>query len=469
MVNKDFLNSTNKLFDQALDYTEISPDLATRIRVSNSTYTINFGVKLRDKIHTFTGWRSVHSEHFEPAKGGIRYDINASQEEVEALAALMTYKCAIVDIPYGGSKGGLRINPNEYSENQLRNITKTFATKLIKKGFISPAINVPAPDVGTSEREMGWIKDVYKSLRPEDINYRACVTGKPRHGGGIAGRTEATGRGIEEVIREFFRNKEEVKKAKLNENLKDNRIVIQGFGNVGRHLAYELFNRDNAKIIAIGEYNGILYNENGIDINKLIECVLFKKTIENNDLGKFIKNPKEIVEVECDILIPAALEGVINKDNVEKVKTKLIVEAANGPIDPESDKILFNKGVTVLPDIYVNAGGVVVSYFEWVKNLSHIRFGRMEKRYQEHKLLELIKLIEKTTNTKTDPELINTIVHGADEIDLTNSGLEDSMRNAFNEILNIKKQIKKSFRESAYYLSLKKLRKFYTKEGLPRH
>ena len=207
----------------------------------------------------------------------------------------------------------------------------------------------------------------------------------------------------------------------------------------------------------------------GIDINKLIECVLFKKTIENNELGKFIKNPKEIVEVECDILVPAALEGVINKDNVEKVKTKLIVEAANGPIDPASDKILFNKGVTVLPDIYVNAGGVVVSYFEWVKNLSHIRFGRMEKRYQEHKLLELIKLIEKTTNTKTDPELINTIVHGADEIDLTNSGLEDSMRNSFNEILSIKKQIKKSFRESAYYLSLKKLRKFYTKEGLPRH
>jgi len=287
--------------------------------------------------------------------------------------------------------------------------------------------------------------------------------------GGIAGRTEATGRGIEEVIREFFRNKEEVKKAKLNENLKYNRIVIQGFGNVGRHLAYELYNRDNAKIIAIGEYNGILYNENGIDINKLIECVLFKKTIENNDLGKFIKNPKEIVEVECDILVPAALEGVINKDNVEKVKTKLIVEAANGPIDPASDKILFNKGVTVLPDIYVNAGGVVVSYFEWVKNLSHIRFGRMEKRYQEHKLLELIKLIEKTTNTKTDPELIKTIVHGADEIDLTNSGLEDSMRNSFNEILSIKKQIKKSFRESAYYLSLKKLRKFYTKEGLPRH
>ena len=245
--------------------------------------------------------------------------------------------------------------------------------------------------------------------------------------------------------------------------MKDNRIVIQGFGNVGRHLAYELFNRDNAKIIAIGEYNGILYNESGIDINKLIECVLFKKTIENNELGKFIKNPKEIVEVECDILIPAALEGVINKENVEKVKTKLIVEAANGPIDPESDKILFNKGITVLPDIYVNAGGVVVSYFEWVKNLSHIRFGRMEKRYQEHKLLELIKLIEKTTNTKTDPELINSIVHGADEIDLTNSGLEDSMRNAFNEILNIRKQINKSFRESAYYLSLKNLESFIQK------
>ena len=464
-----FKKNVDHYVEQSAKNLNFTPDLLEHIKATHSLIKVNVGVEIDGGIKNFTGWRAVHSEHILPSKGGLRYSNSVDQDDTEALAALMTYKCAIVDIPYGGSKGGLRINPGEYSENQLRNITKNFATKLIKKGFISPAINVPAPDVGTSEREMGWIKDVYKSLRPDDINYRACVTGKPRHGGGIAGRTEATGRGIEEVIREFFRNKEEVKKAKLNENLKDNRIVIQGFGNVGRYLAYELFNRDNAKIIAIGEYNGVLYNENGIDINKLIECVLFKKTIENNELGKFIKNPKKIVELECDILIPAALEGVINKDNVEKVKTKLIVEAANGPIDPESDKILFNKGITVLPDIYVNAGGVIVSYFEWVKNLSHIRFGRMEKRYQEHKLLELIKLIEKTTNTKTDPELINTIVHGADEIDLTNSGLEDSMRNAFNEILNIKKQIKKSFRESAYYLSLKKLRKFYTKEGLPRH
>ena len=433
-----FKKNVDHYVEQSAKNLNFTPDLLEHIKATHSLIKVNVGVEIDGGIKNFTGWRAVHSEHILPSKGGLRYSNSVDQDDTEALAALMTYKCAIVDIPYGGSKGGLRINPSEYSENQLRNITKNFATKLIKKGFISPAINVPAPDVGTSEREMGWIKDVYKSLRPEDINYRACVTGKPRHGGGIAGRTEATGRGIEEVIREFFRNKEEVKKAKLNENLKDNRIVIQGFGNVGRYLAYELFNRDNAKIIAIGEYNGVLYNENGIDINKLIECVLFKKTIENNELGKFIKNPKEIVELECDILIPAALEGVINKDNVEKV-------------------------------IYVNAGGVIVSYFEWVKNLSHIRFGRMEKRYQEHKLLELIKLIEKTTNTKTDPELINTIVHGADEIDLTNSGLEDSMRNAFNEILNIKKQIKKSFRESAYYLSLKKLRKFYTKEGLPRH
>ena len=426
------------------------------------------GVVLDGKINNFTGWRAVHSEHILPTKGGLRYSETVDQDDTEALASLMTYKCAIVNIPFGGAKGGLKINPKNYTMPQLREITKAFASKLINKGFISPALNVPAPDVGTSEREMEWILETYKTLKPDDINYRGCVTGKPIHRGGIAGRTEATGRGIEEVVREIFRHKDIVKEAGLKNELKDNEIIVQGFGNVGSNLAKHLYNRDNAKIIAIGEFDGYLYNKKGIDINELIEFFQKNKSINNPKLGEFKNNPSELLELECDILIPAALENAITIDNVDKIKTKLIIEAANGPVSFEADKKLFEKGVMIIPDIYVNAGGVVVSYFEWVKDISHIRFGRVEKRFQEQKILDIIDLIDKKTNTKTDFDTIKKIIHGADEEDLAFSGLEDSMRNAFIEIYNAKKQIKKSFRDSAYYVSLKKIRNFYTVEGFPK-
>jgi glutamate dehydrogenase (NAD(P)+) len=439
-----FKENVDLYVEQSAKNLNFRKDLLEHIKSTHSLIKVNVGVELDKTIHNFTGWRAVHSEHILPSKGGMRYSEGVDQDDTEALASLMTYKCAIVDIPFGGSKGGLRINPKNYTENQLRIITKAFATKLINKGFISPALNVPAPDVGTSEREMDWIKDTYKALRPEDINYRGCVTGKPLHSGGIVGRTEATGRGIEEVIREIFRHKEVVRELKLQDKLKDNSIVIQG------------------------EHDGYLYNEKGINISELKKFSQKNNTINNSKLGVFKKNPKGLMEVKCDILIPAALENSITKDNVERIKTKLIIEAANGPITFEADKVLHKKGIMVIPDIYVNGGGVVVSYFEWVKNISHIRFGRVEKRFQEQKILDLVNLLDERTKTKTDPELIIKIMHGADEEDLTFSGLEDAMRNAFNEILDVKKKIKKSFRECAYYLSLKKIRKFYTPEGFPK-
>ena len=463
-----FKENVDLYVDQAAKHLNFRNDLVDHIKSTHSLIKVNVGVEINKTIHNFTGWRAVHSEHILPSKGGMRYSEGVDQDDTEALASLMTYKCAIVDIPFGGSKGGLKINPKNYTENQLRIITKAFATKLINKGFISPALNVPAPDVGTSEREMDWIKDTYKALRPEDINYRGCVTGKPLHSGGIVGRTEATGRGIEEVIREIFRNKDVVKELKLKNKLKDNSIVIQGFGNVGSNLAKHLYNRDQAKIIAVGERAGYLYNEKGINITELKKFFQKNKNINNSKLGIYKKNPKGIMEIKCDILIPAALENSITKDNVEKIKAKLIIEAANGPITFDADKVLYKKGIMVIPDIYVNGGGVVVSYFEWVKNISHIRFGRVEKRFQEQKILEIIDLIDKKTNTKTDFDTIKNIIHGADEEDLAFSGLEDSMRNAFAEIYNVKKQIKKSFRESAYYVSLKKIRNFYTEEGFPK-
>ena len=463
-----FKDNVNSHVDKSAKLLNFSDDLLEHLKSIHSLIKVNVGVVLDGKINNFTGWRAVHSEHILPTKGGLRYSETVDQDDTEALASLMTYKCAIVNIPFGGAKGGLKINPKNYTMPQLREITKAFASKLINRGFISPALNVPAPDVGTSEREMEWILETYKTLKPDDINYRACVTGKPLHRGGIAGRTEATGRGIEEVIREIFRHEDIVKEAGLKNELKDNEIIVQGFGNVGSNLAKHLYNRDNAKIISIGEFDGYLYNKKGIDINALIEFFQKNKTINNPKLGEFKNNPSELLELNCDILIPAALENAITIDNVDKIKTKLIIEAANGPVSFEADQKLFEKGVMIMPDIYVNAGGVVVSYFEWVKNISHIRFGRVEKRFQEQKILDIINLIDKKTNTKTDFDTIKRIVHGADEEDLAFSGLEDSMRNAFIEIYNAKKLIKKSFRESAYYVSLKKLRNFYTTEGFPK-
>ena len=463
-----FKDNVNSHVDKSAKLLNFSDDLLEHLKSIHSLIKVNVGVVLDGKINNFTGWRAVHSEHILPTKGGLRYSETVDQDDTEALASLMTYKCAIVNIPFGGAKGGLKINPKNYTMPQLREITKAFASKLINRGFISPALNVPAPDVGTSEREMEWILETYKTLKPDDINYRACVTGKPLHRGGIAGRTEATGRGIEEVIREIFRHEDIVKEAGLKNELKDNEIIVQGFGNVGSNLAKHLYNRDNAKIIAIGEFDGYLYNKKGIDINALIEFFQKNKTINNPKLGEFKNNPSELLELNCDILIPAALENAITIDNVDKIKTKLIIEAANGPLSFEADQKLFEKGVMIIPDIYVNAGGVVVSYFEWVKDISHIRFGRVEKRFQEQKILDIIDLIDKKTNTKTDFDTIKRIVHGADEEDLAFSGLEDSMRNAFIEIYNAKKLIKKSFRESAYYVSLKKLRNFYTAEGFPK-
>ena len=463
-----FKDNVNLHVDKSAKLLNFSEDLLEHLKSIHSLIKVNVGVVLDGKVNNFTGWRAVHSEHILPTKGGLRYSETVDQDDTEALAALMTYKCAIVNIPFGGSKGGLKINPKNYTMPQLREITKAFASKLINKGFISPALNVPAPDVGTSEREMEWILETYKTLKPDDINYRGCVTGKPLHRGGIAGRTEATGRGIEEVIREIFRHEDIIKEAGLKNELKHNEIIVQGFGNVGSNLSKHLYNRDNAKIIAIGELGGYLYNKKGIDINLLIDFFQKNKNINNPKLGEFKNNPSELLELDCDILIPAALENAITIDNVDKIKTKLIIEAANGPISFEADQKLFEKGVIIIPDIYVNAGGVVVSYFEWVKDISHIRFGRVEKRFQEQKILDIIDLIDKKTNTKTDFDTIKKIIHGADEEDLAFSGLEDSMRNAFIEIYNTKKQIKKSFRESAYYVSLKKIRKFYTVEGFPK-
>ena len=467
MVNQDFLDSTNKLFDQALSYTEISPDLATRIRVSNSTYTINFGVKLRNEIHTFTGWRSVHSEHFEPAKGGIRYDINASQEEVEALAALMTYKCAIIEVPYGGSKGALKINPKDWTKSEIEKITRRFAQELIKRDLIHPAQNVPAPDVGTGADEMAWIADEYRRIYPTDINALACVTGKPTQKGGLVGRSEATGRGVQYIIREFFRHEKDVLKAKLTGDLKNKKVSVQGLGNVGYHAAKFLQEEDGCKIVCVMEHNGAILNPDGLDIEKIKQYYTEHESFEGCSEGNFEASTSECLTSKCDILIPAARENVIDKTNAQEIQAKLIVEAANGPITFEADGLLNKRNVTIIPDIMANAGGVAVSYFEWIRNIRHIRFGRLEKRRNAFQFDTLITAIETMTGKVMPEKFKEQFIEGANEIDLVRSGLDDMMREAYQKIREsmIANDIP-NLRTAAYKVALDRIATSYDSIGL---
>lgn len=431
MTEPSFRDSVDRLFNRAIGHMNLSPGLIEKIRVVNSTYTVRFGVKLRGDIHTFTGYRSVHSEHAEPVKGGIRYASSVNQDEVEALAALMTYKCALVEVPFGGSKGGLCIDPREWEPDELERITRRFAFELIKRDLIDPSQNVPAPDMGTGEREMAWIADQYHRMATTDINARACVTGKPLNVGGIRGRTEATGRGVQYALREFFRHKKDVKLAGLSGSLRGKRIIVQGLGNVGFHAAKFLSEEDDAKITVIIEYNGALVDEKGINIEEAKAWMNRHGSFEDYPHGKFHKDTTSLIESECDILIPAAMEGAINMTNAARVKAPLIIEAANGPVTAGADEVLRSRGTVIIPDLYANAGGVTVSYFEWVKNLSHIRFGRMQRREEEARSQMLIAELETNAGIKLTDDFKANFLGGADELALVRSGLDDTMRGAY--------------------------------------
>ena len=390
-----FRESVDLMFNRAAALMDLPPGLENKIRVCNSTYTVRFGVKLRGTIHTFTGYRSVHSEHMEPVKGGIRYSLGVNQDEVEALAALMTYKCALVETPFGGSKGGLCIDPREYDEDELERITRRFAYELAKRDLIHPSQNVPAPDMGTGEREMAWIADQYARMNTTDINSRACVTGKPPHAGGIKGRVEATGRGVQYALQSFFRHDEDIAEAGLSGELEGKRVVVQGLGNVGYHAAKFLSEEDGCKITAIIERDGALEDNEGLDVEAISHWIQNHGGVKGYADATYHENGPALLEKECDILVPAALEGVINLGNAQNIKAPLVIEAANGPVTAGADEILRKKGCVIIPDMYANAGGVTVSYFEWVKNLSHIRFGRMQRRQEEARHMLIVKELER--------------------------------------------------------------------------
>lgn len=468
-----FRESVELMFNRAASLMDLPSGLEEKIRVCNATYTVRFGVRLRGEIQTFTGYRSVHSEHMEPVKGGIRYAIAVDQDEVEALASLMTFKCALVETPFGGSKGGLCIDPRQYEEHELELITRRFAYELAKRDLINPSQNVPAPDMGTGEREMAWIADQYARMNTTDINARACVTGKPPHAGGIAGRVEATGRGVQYALREFFRHPEDIKKAKLTGKLKDKRIVVQGLGNVGYHAAKFLSHEDGAKIIGIIERDGALFDAKGLDVEAVHHWIAGHGGVKGFADAEYIENGAELLEAECDILIPAALEGVINLTNAERVKAPLIIEAANGPITSGADKVLRDKGTVIIPDLYANAGGVTVSYFEWVKNLSHIRFGRMQRRQEEARHQLVVDELERLDRYLGDawsmtPEFKDKYLRGADELELVRSGLDDTMRIAYQamrEVWHARDDVD-DLRMAAYIVSIDRIAASYRAKGL---
>ncbi len=468
-----FRESVDLMFKRATALMDLSPGLEEKIRICNSTYTVRFGVRLRGDIQTFTGYRSVHSEHMEPVKGGIRYALSVNQDEVEALAALMTYKCALVETPFGGSKGGLCIDPRAWDEHELEQITRRFAYELIKRDLINPAQNVPAPDMGTGEREMAWIADQYARMNTTDINAKACVTGKPPHAGGIQGRVEATGRGVQYALREFFRHKEDKAKAGLSGDLDAKRVIIQGLGNVGYHAAKFLSEEDGCKVVAVIERDGALLDDKGLDVEAIFQWIKAHGTIKAFPHAIYTENGAAVLEHDCDILIPAALEGVINLGNAARIRAPLIVEAANGPITFGADEILRQKGIVIIPDMFANAGGVTVSYFEWVKNLSHIRFGRMQRRAEEARHHVLVEELEKLSADKglgwtLSPGFKDKYLKGAGELELVRSGLDDTMRGAYQAMRDVwhGRNDVTDLRVAAYIVSIGRVATTYRSKGL---
>ena len=409
----------------------------------------------------------------EPVKGGIRYAMSVNQDEVEALAALMTFKCALVETPFGGSKGGLRIDPRDWDEHELELITRRFTYELVKRDLINPSQNVPAPDMGTGEREMAWMADQYRRMNTTDINAAACVTGKPLNAGGIQGRVEATGRGIQYALREFFRHPDDVKRARLSGTLDGKRIIVQGLGNVGFHAAKFLSEEDGARIIGVIERDGAVMNPGGLAIEYLRAHIGATGGVRDFPGASFVEDGAALLEADCDILIPAAMESTISLANAERIRAPLIIEAANGPITAGADDILRQRGVVIIPDLYANAGGVTVSYFEWVKNLSHIRFGRMQRRQEEAQHALLVQELERVAKTSglkqgLSENFKDQYVRGAGELELVRSGLDDTMRTAYQSMREVWHSHKgvEDLRVAAYLVSIGRVAASYRSKGL---
>ncbi len=464
--SQGFLDTVNQNFDAAASFLDYPPGLLEQIKVCNSVYKFRFPVRREGGgYEVIEAWRAEHSHHKLPVKGGIRYSPDVNEDEVLALAALMTFKCAIVDVPFGGAKGGIKIDPRKISVEQLERITRRYTAELTKKNFIGPGIDVPAPDYGTGPREMSWIADTYAQFHPGEIDAIGCVTGKPLSQGGIRGRKEATGRGVFFGVREALADTELLKQVGLSAGLAGKRAVVQGLGNVGSHAA-RFIQEGGAVIVGLSEWEGAIANPKGLDV-----AAVMKHRAATGKIMGFpgaIDIPSEdALFLDCDVLVPAALENVIRGSNAARVKAKIVAEGANGPIAADGDAVLRQKGICVIPDMYLNAGGVTVSYFEWLKNLSHVRFGRMEKRFEEMSAARMVKSIESATGKPLADHERKLLIHGAEEEDLVNSGLEETMSVAWHQIRDAqRKHPKTDLRTAAFISAIDKIAVSYLELGI---
>ncbi|MGE4054339.1 MAG: Glu/Leu/Phe/Val dehydrogenase [Vicinamibacterales bacterium] len=465
---EQLLASVNRYFDKAAQFTTIPADLLAQVRVVNSVYRFQFPVRKRTGgITVVSAWRAQHSHHRLPVKGGIRFSPDVNEQEVMGLAALMTYKCAIVDVPFGGAKGAVQIDVKAIDVEELERVTRRYTHELLKKNFIGPGVDVPAPDYGTSEREMAWIADSYSAFNPGQIDALACVTGKPVTQGGINGRREATGRGLFYALREACLQTEDMKALGLTPGLAGKRAVIQGLGNVGYHAA-KFCREGGAIIIAIAEQEGAIMNRDGLH-----EEEVFRHRRETGSILRFpgatdIPRTQDALELECDVLIPAALENQITGENAARIKARILLEGANGPTTPEAEQILEGKNILVIPDVYANAGGVTVSYFEWLKNLAHIRFGRIERRHSDATGRQMLRAIEAATGRAFTEQQRKEFILPLDELTLVNSGLEETMVSAYHELREMRARNSKipDLRTAAFVNAIQKVSRTYIELGV---
>ncbi len=464
----NFYESVQRNFDKAAAISRHPKGLLDQIKVCNAVYQMNFPVKIGKDFQVIEAYRVQHSHHRLPTKGGIRFSHLVNQEEVMALAALMTYKCAIVDVPFGGAKGGVKISPRQYTPEELERITRRYTVELIRKNFIGPSLDVPAPDYGTGEREMAWILDTYQTFKGGEIDAAGCVTGKPVNQSGIHGRTEATGRGVFYGLRELCNDPKMMAKVKLDLGIAGKTMVIQGLGNVGSYAGMICQKEGGVRVIGVSEQEGTIISDKDINIEKLVEYRKQKGSILGFPGTKRLEHREDWVKIECDILLPAALESQINKENAKFVKARIIGEAANGPVTADAEAILLKKGVLIMPDMYLNAGGVTVSYFEWLKNLSHRRFGRLEKRFDQNTYSNLLTTMEKMTGKSIGQRERTFLTRGADEVDLVRSGLEETMINSYDQIMDYFNRFKKieDLRTAAFTCALDKVANDYLTLGV---
>ena len=462
-----FFQDVNRYFLKASRHTSLSSDVLSQVGACNAVYRIRFPVRKDDgQITVVEAYRAEHSHHRLPTKGGIRYSLDASQDEVMALAALMTYKCAVVDVPFGGAKGAVQVDPRAESDGFLERVTRRYTSELIRKRFIGPDVDVPAPDVGTGPREMGWIADTYKSQGPDTLNALACVTGKSVSAHGVAGRDEATGVGAVIALRHFLDRAEDVKPLGLSPGIAGKRVIVHGLGKVGLHAARSVIAHDGI-VVGVSVSDGALYHSDGLDPDAVIAYRHESGSLAGFPHAQAFENPSSLLEQACDVLIPAALEHQITAENAARIQAKVIVEGANGPVDPEADALLTDAGTVIVPDIYANAGGVIVSYFEWIKNLSHVSFERMTRRYQQLASDRLLKVLTRLTDQELTGADVELLARAPDEIDFVRTALENTMSLSYGRLHERWKQEKlPSLRTAAYLRAIDQVGNAYVEAGI---